>query len=78
MIITYNSTKYFNPIYFKNHVPKPMLASKILQSIDKNPVNFKYWGCQINCVKSTCHCKNNNPATRYVCYKLYSKVLIFL
>ena len=48
-----------------------MFRTKILQLVDKNPDNFKEWGCEINCVKSPCYCKNNNPVTRYVCYKLY-------
>ena len=28
-----------------------MLVSKFLQIIDKNPDNFKDWGCQFNCIK---------------------------
>ena len=32
--------KYFNSLFLKKYVPKPMLAKKILQLIDKNPNNF--------------------------------------
>ena len=32
-LITYNSIKIFKPIFY-NHMPKPMLATKILQLID--------------------------------------------
>ena len=49
-----------------------MLATEILQLIDKNHDSFKDWGCKINCVKPPCHCKNKNPVTRYVCYKFFT------
>ena len=49
-----------------------MLRTKQIQLIDRNPDIFKDWGCKINCVKSPCHCKNIDPVTRYVCYKLFS------
>ena len=47
LIFTYNSIKKFNPLYKKNHIPKPMLMTKMLQLIDRNPDNFKDWGCKI-------------------------------
>ena len=47
-----------------------MFATKIIQRIDKNRDNFKHWGCDFNCVKRSCYCKNNNPLCRYVCYRL--------
>ena len=75
-LITYNSIKQFNPIFYRDHIPKPMLMNKILQLIDRNLDNFKQWGCDFNCVNQPCNCENNNPVTRYVCYKLYSEVLI--
>ena len=53
-----------------------MLMSKILQLIDKNLENFKHWGCDFNCVKQPCYCKNNHPVWRNVCYKLYADILI--
>ena len=49
-----------------------MLATKILQMIDKKLDNFKHWGCDFNCVKQLCNCKNKNPVCRYMCYKLSS------
>ena len=49
-----------------------MFINKILQLIDRNLDNFKHWGCDFNCVNQPCNCENNNPVTRYVCYKLYS------
>ena len=52
---------------YKNHIPKSMLATKILQLIDKNLDNFKHWGCDFKRVKSPCYCKNKDPITRYVC-----------
>ena len=47
-----------------------MLRNEILQMIDKNPDNFKDWECKIIFVKSPGYCKNNDPVTEYVCYKL--------
>ena len=70
-IITYNSIKKINPIYYKNYVAKRMLMTKISQLIDKNFGSFKEWVCKINCVKSPYYCKNNNSVTRHVSYKLY-------
>ena len=29
-------------------------------------------GCEFNCIEQPWICENNNPVTRYVCYKLYS------
>ena len=71
-ITTYNSIKKFNPIIYRDHVPKSMFINKILQLIDKNLDNFKHWGCDCNFIKQPWICENNNPVTRYVCYKLYS------
>ena len=71
-LITYNSIKNFNPIFHKNHTPKPMFITKILQPIDKNFDKFKHWGCEFNCVKQPCDCENKKPVSRYVCYKLHS------
>ena len=33
-ITTYNSIKDFHPIFYKKFMPKPMIATKILQQID--------------------------------------------
>ena len=57
---------------YKNHIPKPMFTTKILQLIVKNLDNFKHRGCDFNCVKQPCNCGKNNPVIRYVCYKLNS------
>ena len=77
-IITYNSIKKINPLFYKNYVAKPMFMTKILQLNDKIFDNFKDWVCKIICVKSPCYCKNKNLVTRYVYYTLYVKVLIKL
>ena len=73
-ITIYNSIKDFHPMFYKNHIPKPMIATKILQQIDKNFDNFKHLACEYNCLDSNWirNCKNTNPVTRYICYKLYS------
>ena len=71
-ISTYNSMKKFNPIFYRDHIPKSMFINKILQLIDKDLENFKHWGCEFNCLEEPWKCRNNNPVTRYVCYKLYS------
>ena len=65
-----------NSIFYKSHVSKPMPLIKILQPIDKNPVIFKDWGYKFNCVKPPCYWYDNDPIARYVCYKLYTWVLI--
>ena len=49
-----------------------MLLTKMLQLIDRNPDNLKDWVYTIDCVKSPCSGKNNNPGTKYVCYNLYT------
>ena len=64
-IQTYNSIKNFNPIFYENHIRKPMLMTKILQLIHKNLDNFEHWCCDFKCVKQTCFCKINNPVCRY-------------
>ena len=64
--------KKLNPFFYKNHIPKSMLATKILQLIDKNLDSFKDWGCDFYYIKQACYCKNKDPVSRYVCYKLYS------
>ena len=51
-----------------------MLMTEILQLIDMNLDHFKHWGCDFNCVKQPCYCKNNNPGFKYVCYILYSRL----
>ena len=73
-ITTYNSIKDFHPIFYKKHIPKPMIATKILQQIDKNFDNFKHLACEYNCLdlNRIQKCKNTNPVTRYFCYKLYT------
>ena len=71
-LITYNSIEIFKPIFYRNHMPKPMIMKKILQMIEKNLDKFKHWGCDFNCVKQLCNCENDTPVFRYVCYKLYS------
>ena len=74
----YNSIRDFHPIFYKKHIPKPMIATKILQQIDKIFDNFKHLACEYNCLdlNRIRNCKNTNPITRYVCYKLYSKQLM--
>ena len=34
IITTYNSIEDFHPIFYKKHIPKPMIATKKLQQID--------------------------------------------
>ena len=46
-INTYISLEKINPVFYKNHVPKPMLVTKMLQLIDGKPDNFKDWGVKI-------------------------------
>ena len=71
-ITTYNSIKKFNPIFYKKHIPKPMLITNILQLIDKDLDNFKHWVCDFSCLEQPWCCENNNPVTKYVCYNIYS------
>ena len=71
-IITYNSIKKFNPIFYRDHIPKSMFINKILQLIDKDLNNFRHWGCEFNCLEQPWLCGNTNPVNKYVCYKLYS------
>ena len=71
-ISTYNSIKNFNPIFYRDDIPKSMFINKILQLIDKDINNFKHWGCDFNCLEETWKCQNSNPVIKYVCYKLYS------
>ena len=74
----YNSIKDFHPMFYKKYIPKPMIATKISQQIDKNFDSFKHLACEYNCLdlNRIRNCKNTNPVTRYVCYKLYSKQLM--
>ena len=53
-----------------------MVATKILQQIDKNFNGFKHLACEYNFLdlNRIPNCKNTNPVTRYVCYKLFSKI----
>ena len=71
-ISTYNSIKNFNPIFYRDHIPKSMFIKKILQLIDRDINNFRHWGCNFNCIEEPWKCVNTNPVTRFVCYKLYS------
>ena len=73
-ITVYNSIKDIHPIFYKKYIPKPMIATKILQQKDKNFDSFKHLVCEYNCLdlNRIRNCKNTNPITRYVCYKLYS------
>ena len=71
-LVTYNSIKTFNLIFYKNHIPKPLFITKILQLIDKNFDKFKRLCCEFNFVKQPCNCENNNSVTRNLCSKLYS------
>ena len=73
-ITVYNSIKDFHPIFYKKFITKPMIASKIVQEIDKNFDSFKYLACEYNCIdlNRIRNCKSTNPVTRYICYKLYS------
>ena len=70
-ISTYNSIQKFNPIFYRDHIPKSMFINKILQLIDKVPNNFRHWGCNFNCLEEPWNCRNSNPVTKYVCHKLY-------
>ena len=56
IILQYSIRKY-NPLLFKNHIQKQMLMTERLQLIDRNPDNFKDWGCNDYCVESPCYCK---------------------
>ena len=74
-ISTYNTIKKFNPIVHRDHIPKSMFINKILQLIDKDINNFKHWGCDFSCYEQPWKCRNNNPVTKYVCYKLYHTLI---
>ena len=69
---TLNSIEKFNPIFYRDYIPKSMFINKILQQVDKDLNNFKHWGCNFNCLEEPWNCTNNNPVTKYVCYKFYS------
>ena len=49
-ITIYNSIKDIHPIFYKKYIPKPMIATKILQQIDKNFNSFKHLACENNCL----------------------------
>ena len=49
-----------NPKFFKNYVPKPLLTTKILHLMDRNPDFLEEWGC-----------KNKKLVSRFMCYKLH-------
>ena len=55
-----------------------MVATKILQQIDRNFDNLKHLACEYNCLdlNRIRNCEKTNPLTRYICYKLYSKQLM--
>ena len=72
-ITTYNSIKNLHPIFYKKYIPKSMLANKLLYHIDRNFDNFKHMACEYDCLDR--NCKNTNPITRYVCYKLYNTLI---
>ena len=72
ILITYNSIRNSNPVFYKNLLPKPMFMTKILQLIDRNPDNFKNWVCDFICVERTDSCDNKDPVSRFVCYEFYS------
>ena len=55
--ITHNTIKKFNPIFYRNHIPKPMFMTKILQLTDKDLDNFKHWGCNFNCLEQPWCCE---------------------
>ena len=65
-ITVYNSIKDFRPIFYKKYIPKPMLATKMLQQIVRNFDNFKHLACEYNCLdlNRIRNCKNTNPVTR--------------
>ena len=67
-ITVYNSIKDFHPRFYKKFIPKPMIAIKMLQQIDKNFDSFKHLACEYNCLdlNRMWNCKNTNPVTRYV------------
>ena len=67
-ITVYNSNKDFHPIFYKKYISKVMIATKILQQIDKNFDNFKHLACEYNCLdlNRIRNCKNTNPVTRYM------------
>ena len=51
------------------------MLTKIIQLVDKNPDIFKDWACPCNCWAAVCSCRNTNPVTRYVCYKIIESSL---
>ena len=57
-----------------------MVATKILQQIDKNFDSFKHLACEYNCLdlNRIRNCKNTNPVTRYICYKIYSRIKVHI
>ena len=66
----------FKPIFYKNHIPKSMIATRKLQMIYNSLDNFKHWFCDFNCVKQPCTGDIKDPVSRYLCYKLQLYVLI--
>ena len=59
-VITYKSIKTFNPLFYKNHIQKPMFITEILHFIDRNPDNFEHWASNFICVKSPCYCEKKS------------------
>ena len=59
---------------YKKFIPKPTIATKILQQIDEKFDNFKHLVCEYNCLDlyQIRNCKNTVPVTRYICYEIYS------
>ena len=51
-----------------------MLITEELKSTDKNPDNFKDWGCQFNCFNFPSYCKYS-PVSRYACFKSHNSLI---
>ena len=66
-ITTYKTFRKFNPIFYRDHIPKSMFINKILQLIDKDINNFKHWGCDFSCLEEPWKCRNTNPVNKNVC-----------
>ena len=67
-ITVYNSFKDFLPIFHKKFIAKPMIATKLLQQVDKNFDSFKHLACKYNCLdlNRILNCKNTIPVNRYI------------
>ena len=47
-----------------------MLLEKIIQLIQVILDIFEDWACPTNCTRSICYCRNTNPVSKWLCYKL--------